>query len=268
MKIRTCLLLIFFILISIISVSQIQSRENDFRDSNLEFKVETSEWVWDLDLGSKVEINCLFPTELNDDSKLTIEIDIRLLEGNHETQWESITFNLAIAELNQNQITKDEIGWDTRGINLNSGWHNENPDMRIDFDDEALQDEALATLNLKFYFSIDPNAIPFNDVNVIKDRTVGTIRIIPESSKLGILFFSGFSSVGLFGLIFFIFTKLLKHKGFQHKSTEIDIGLGSVTYSQEYTKTSRNGKLTIKPSIGTNLNSNKVKLKSEEGEMI
>lgn len=233
-------------------------------NSNEEIGTNKTEWTWDLGFGSIVDIVCEYPKELLDDEKLSLDISIRLIESNHDTQWESIIMNLTLFGHYQSESVKDEIGLLTRGQELSSDWHNEKPDMKVDFEDNILQEVTYAFLDLKFHFSIDPSIVPFNDENVYKDRFVGVIKIIPESGKIGTVFALTFTGSAVFILIIIYLSKKLKQMGFRHRSSEIDIGLGSVTYSREYSKISKKRRLTIKPSISTNFGSTKVKIKKEK----
>jgi len=254
---------LLFVVISIFVVFTITTIINGLNTKG-EIATNKQVWTWNLDYGSIVEIMCEYPKQLNDDEKLALNISMRLLESNHETQWESIVMNLTLFGYYQSESTKDEIGLLTRGHELSSDWHNEKPDMKVDFDDNILKEETYAILKLKFHFSIDPSIMPFNDENVYKDRYVDSIKMIPESRNSAQVVFLSFTGIAFFVMMTFLLRKKLRQKGFRQKSSEVDIGLGSITFSREYTKKYKNRRLTIKPSISTNLSSNKVKIKNEK----
>lgn len=141
----------------------------------------TRDWEWDLGNGSVVEIETTVLKELKDDSKLVIDVSIRLISSEHETQWESIDIYLKLQDVSLLESVRDEIGPFGTGVELDSNWHNEKPDMNVDYDDAILDKVWPASLNLTFNFSIDPSSTPFNDISVSKEKHIGILEIIPEN---------------------------------------------------------------------------------------
>ena len=141
----------------------------------------TQDWEWELGNGSVVEIETTVLKELKDDSKLMIDVSIRLISSEHDTQWESIDIYLKLEDVSLLESVRDEIGPFGTGVELDSNWYNERPDMNVDFDDAILDKVWPASLNLTFNFSIDPSSTPFNDINVSKEKHIGILVIMPEN---------------------------------------------------------------------------------------
>lgn len=168
----------FIILISLIPYNIASGYNNSINDVQDNI---TQDWEWDLGNGSVVEIETTVLKELIDDSKLVIDVSIRLISSEHDTQWESIDIYLKLQDASLLESVRDEIGPFGTGVELDSNWHNEKPDMNVDFDDAILDKVWSASLNLTFNFSIDPSSTPFNDISVSKEKCIGILEIIPEN---------------------------------------------------------------------------------------